>query len=71
MYWFTSRQVSILKWPQDNADLNPAENLWATLKWQEVTSAQQAEIGDDTRVCLFAWYLTALSAQIGYIVTMP
>ena len=32
MEWFLTKNVNLLKWPENNPGLNPIENLWTLIK---------------------------------------
>jgi hypothetical protein len=69
--WFVHRQINVMKWPGQSADLNPIENLWAV-----IVSYLRYEIYSDRKSLIAAiiriWYHKIERSTIEHLIaSMP
>ena len=69
--WFAEHNVNILQWPGNSPDLNPIENLWASLKRliSAKTPSNKAEL---IQAVISSWFHTITVGELKALVnSMP
>ncbi len=52
--WLEKNRIEVLTWPAQDPDLNPIENLWATLK-RKVRARNPKKIAELEKICIEEW----------------